>query len=43
MCVCWGVHVTHGGEKRNSHRLLVGKTEGARPPLKTVAWLKGYL
>jgi hypothetical protein len=38
-----GAHVTHGGEKRNSHRLLVEKPEGAWPPLKTGAWMEGYL
>jgi len=33
----------HTGEKRNSHRILVGKPEEARPTLKTEAWMKEYL
>jgi hypothetical protein len=37
------VHVTQGREKRNSHRILVGKPEGAQPPLETEEWMKGYL
>jgi hypothetical protein len=27
----WAVHVARMGEKRNAHRILVGKPEGKRP------------
>jgi hypothetical protein len=33
--VTWAGHVTRMGEKRNAYRILVGKPEEKRPPVRT--------
>jgi hypothetical protein len=32
MSMLWAGHVAYMGEKRNAHRVLLGKPEGKRPP-----------
>jgi hypothetical protein len=37
----WAEHVARVGESRGACRLLVGKSEGKRPPGETQAWMGG--
>jgi hypothetical protein len=32
----WAGHVARTGEKRNAYRILVGKPEGKRPPVRPI-------
>jgi hypothetical protein len=38
----WAGHVVRIEERRNGHKVFVGKPEGKRAPVKTYAQMAGY-